>query len=63
MRNTMKFPMEPNMIAKRADICKVTVRGASNNDCLNNNSGANYTLTAPSTIQNKAVTVPIFSNT
>lgn len=55
----MAAPMEPHMIAKREAICSANVRTISNNDCLQNNQGNNYTWTAPSNIAMKSVTVSL----
>ena len=55
-------PMEPHMIAKREDVCKIKIRSVSNNDCLQNSTATNYTLTAPSTISSTNVTVSFSGN-
>jgi len=52
----MAAPMEPHMIAKREDVCKVNMRGVSNNDCLKDNKGTNYSLNKPSSIASAQVT-------
>ena len=56
-------PLEPHMIAKREDVCKIKIRSVSNNDCLQNNQGNNYTWTAPSNIAMKSVTVSLYHST
>ncbi|THH32777.1 hypothetical protein EUX98_g1408 [Antrodiella citrinella] len=48
--SVMAAPMEPHMVTKRADVCKVNMRGVSNSDCLVNKAGTSFALTKPSTI-------------